>query len=187
MPGFLEDAWGFCSCSASSILPRPSFSPHQGHLCSQWAGGRRTSEGEDTSSPQPIFSLTSFEGSSFSPALGLSPCNSDYLEMGWSFQEHWMQWQGSSQVLDLHTCHAGDEDPTWTLTSFCIAFHCCSVEVPNLSFLSHHWSRPLMNQNPGVAFFPKHLSILAKDLLCFNSIFKFNGFYLHLPLSVRHH
>lgn len=44
-----------------------------------------------------------------------------------------------------------------------------------------------MNQNPGTALFLKHWSVVAQDLLCFHSGFKFIGSYLHLPLSVRHH
>lgn len=40
---------------------------------------------------------------------------------------------------------------------------------------------------PGSALSPRHCSISSQGLLCFNSVFKSTGCYLHLPSSVTYH
>lgn len=143
-------------------------------LCSQWTVARSISEG---STPQPALLLPLWAGPSFHSVLRLSLCSAGYLVvrvLNALALRHWMQMTkcfpnpgspgGHRPCLDSNTLWRVQLEPSISL-----------LELRS------------QESNPGSALFPRHCSILAQGLLCFNSVFKFIGSYLHLASSVTHH
>lgn len=120
----------------------------------------------EDSALQPALLLPLWAGPSFSSFLGLSLFSAGYLAMRVFFRP-----QGGSQSW----VSCGHKPCLYSNTLWIVQLE-PSIPLLELSSQESH---------PGPALFPRHCSILAQGLLCFNS--KSIGCYLHLPSSVPHH